>query len=485
MSQGSGFHHKSYMTYIVLSSFSIVCHIYIFWFLLRYRRESGVIEFLWLNICSIEWILCLVLDKLLVPLSLGKVFIFSCYFGFNFVPVLLLFGALRLSGLLKKTPKKWFIAASVLPVLSILAAATNRYHRLWWKNSTTLHGSHSLTGPFYSIFALFCLICVVAAIAVFFTMCLRNTIARRQGIFFIIGIVVSWLTGVLPILKDNPFPDYFLLTIVSGPAMLVIIPAIKYAGMFHIPYIPHSDILSALSRGGYIVISYKNIILDADSVALNSLSLSKSCIGRNVKILWENFPELEELFNQSPREGYCTINGKLRCSLIMMPGDLARILQMEAITISEQIAPVTPSGTNTIALSSGSPEIAKEQNTILVNLISLFENENIFLNTSLDLAMVCKRLGTNRTHLSKMINDVLGISFNRLVNQYRIAEFMRLAQKTDLQVFSIDTLSREAGFKQRSTFYRSFIAVNGMSPGKWLKQCSTVDTSSNRIQNAS
>lgn len=86
----------------------------------------------------------------------------------------------------------------------------------------------------------------------------------------------------------------------------------------------------------------------------------------------------------------------------------------------------------------------------------------------LSLAALARKLGTNSGHLSRAINEGLGVNFATFVNDLRarrVAGMMAQGRKDDL----LD-LALEAGFSSKASFNRAFTATFGMAPSEWRKQ---------------
>lgn len=80
----------------------------------------------------------------------------------------------------------------------------------------------------------------------------------------------------------------------------------------------------------------------------------------------------------------------------------------------------------------------------------------------LDLPTMAARLGTNRSHLSRALNDGLGISFSTFVNGLRaeaVAGRLRAGDSSDLL-----PLALEMGFNSKASFNRAFAARFGLTP---------------------
>lgn len=95
------------------------------------------------------------------------------------------------------------------------------------------------------------------------------------------------------------------------------------------------------------------------------------------------------------------------------------------------------------------------------------EIQQLFRSKGLTVADLAESVGSNRTYVSACINNEAGQSFSDYVNKWRIEYAMKL-MKTD-SALTISEVADKAGFTDRSTFYRSFKKISGMSPTEWLK----------------
>ena len=96
----------------------------------------------------------------------------------------------------------------------------------------------------------------------------------------------------------------------------------------------------------------------------------------------------------------------------------------------------------------------------------LMEEENLYLDTSLDLPKLVAKLGTNRTLLSFTLNSQTGMNFSKWISTYRVHHLigqLKLHPDKDL-----DELYPQSGFTSRTSFFRQFRKVTGMSPKEYL-----------------
>ena len=104
-----------------------------------------------------------------------------------------------------------------------------------------------------------------------------------------------------------------------------------------------------------------------------------------------------------------------------------------------------------------------------VRLIRYFETEKPYLKPDLTVAEVALYLYSNKTYISRVINDSLGLNFSQFANKYRVEEAKRLyMENTSL---SVTKLCFKAGFGSIATFTISFRLFTGLSPAEWCKEC--------------
>lgn len=104
-------------------------------------------------------------------------------------------------------------------------------------------------------------------------------------------------------------------------------------------------------------------------------------------------------------------------------------------------------------------------------IASEMESRKLFLVPGLKISDVAAVVGSNRSYVSKAINDVAGMSFSDYVNSRRVEYAKkRLAEAGGEDELSIAGIASESGFASFPSFYRSFTKFVGMSPTAWIKQ---------------
>jgi YesN/AraC family two-component response regulator len=107
---------------------------------------------------------------------------------------------------------------------------------------------------------------------------------------------------------------------------------------------------------------------------------------------------------------------------------------------------------------------------IQIQLLKLFEKEQIFKNPDLKITDVAIKLYTNRTYISTLINTEYSCSFSTFVNQYRVEEAKKELQNEENDNFSLEHVSSLAGFGSLHSFIRVFKEIAGTTPGRYREQ---------------
>ncbi|MBV4458319.1 helix-turn-helix domain-containing protein [Pseudomonas sp. COR58] len=105
------------------------------------------------------------------------------------------------------------------------------------------------------------------------------------------------------------------------------------------------------------------------------------------------------------------------------------------------------------------------------DLQSYFQRQQPYLDPELDLQRVAKECGYSRNQISYLLNQVLGQSFYRYVNQARLQHVLR-GLDSATPPLRIDERAFAAGFNSLSAFYSCFRQHTGQSPKAYAKQIS-------------
>lgn len=115
-------------------------------------------------------------------------------------------------------------------------------------------------------------------------------------------------------------------------------------------------------------------------------------------------------------------------------------------------------------------EVKKKQQELLDRFNLWLDKEKLFLRPDLRITDVALQMNTNRTYLSRMINEECGCSFSDFINYKRI----EYAQEKALSnpYISQEQLAESSGFLYSSSFSRTFKQQTGITFREWQKQIS-------------
>ncbi|MGY2288341.1 helix-turn-helix domain-containing protein [Pseudomonas sp. SDO528_S397] len=116
--------------------------------------------------------------------------------------------------------------------------------------------------------------------------------------------------------------------------------------------------------------------------------------------------------------------------------------------------------------------LSPQQLSYMANdLQQYFQRQQPYLDPELDLQRVAKECGYSRNQISYLLNQVLGQSFYRYVNQARLHHLLAALDQARPPI-RIDELAFAAGFNSLSAFYSCFRQHTGLSPKAYVKQIS-------------
>jgi AraC-like DNA-binding protein len=100
----------------------------------------------------------------------------------------------------------------------------------------------------------------------------------------------------------------------------------------------------------------------------------------------------------------------------------------------------------------------------------LMADERLYLEPELTLSDLARRLQTNASVLSAVVNRAFGKNFNDFVNEYRVQAVKRLLADPSASHLSLLGIGLECGFNSKSTFNRAFRKVTNVAPSEWGKE---------------
>nr|WP_288935143.1 helix-turn-helix transcriptional regulator [uncultured Allomuricauda sp.] len=100
-------------------------------------------------------------------------------------------------------------------------------------------------------------------------------------------------------------------------------------------------------------------------------------------------------------------------------------------------------------------------------LESLIKTKELFREAQLKRSRVAVELGVSENALTGLIKDNFGISFNKLINKYRVDEAKKILLNTNFDHYTIEAVGFEVGFGTRASFYNAFKEYEQMTPNEF------------------
>lgn len=100
-------------------------------------------------------------------------------------------------------------------------------------------------------------------------------------------------------------------------------------------------------------------------------------------------------------------------------------------------------------------------------LYELVQYVNVHFTESLTLGALARRFGYNYRYLSGVINRAFGVSFSKVLRQYRVDLACRLLRESEL---SVTEMAGRCGFETLRSFNRSFKEETGLTPTEYRRQ---------------
>lgn len=108
-----------------------------------------------------------------------------------------------------------------------------------------------------------------------------------------------------------------------------------------------------------------------------------------------------------------------------------------------------------------------EMDAIISKINHSFQSQKVFLNPDFSLDLLSQEINTPKIKITQALNIKLDSNFYNYLNYYRIEESKRLIEKSKHS--NLADISFESGFKNKSTFYKNFKLLNGITPKEYQK----------------
>lgn len=125
--------------------------------------------------------------------------------------------------------------------------------------------------------------------------------------------------------------------------------------------------------------------------------------------------------------------------------------------------------------ASGKYQISDEKITKILEGLQKFEKSHAFLHQNTSLVTVAKKLNTNTTYLSQIVNEQKGMTFKNYITELRINYVLyKLKNDKVIRSYTVKAIAKELGFKSEGAFSRAFKKQTGIYPSFFIKNITSI-----------
>lgn len=122
----------------------------------------------------------------------------------------------------------------------------------------------------------------------------------------------------------------------------------------------------------------------------------------------------------------------------------------------------------------------QECQQVCTRLYAYMDTGKPYIHPDLKLADLARELHTSTHTLSYIFNQHLNKTYYDFINEYRINEFKRLINDSDVARYTLSALAEQCGFSSRASFFRSFKKLTGITPNEYIRSLGkSINTSDN------
>ncbi len=123
--------------------------------------------------------------------------------------------------------------------------------------------------------------------------------------------------------------------------------------------------------------------------------------------------------------------------------------------------------------------VQRRETGLMDDLNALVRENQLFTNPDLQISDLAIQLKTNRSYISRTINQDMGTNFCDWINAYRVNHAKKL-MNTHVPELTMESIAEQSGFSNISTFYRVFKKHEKCTPGKYMSRASKHGTEKNQ-----
>ncbi|MBI5348620.1 MAG: GAF domain-containing protein, partial [Chloroflexi bacterium] len=238
----------------------------------RRHLNSISLPFIFLSLAVAQWTFFRALQAAVVEIPAKILWAKFAYVGIAGTPLFWLIFILRYSQQFHWLTRRHILAASILPFLTVLIAATNEQHNLLWSSftpDTGIAGDYLIfhPGPWFVLFLIYSYSLIFIGVLVLLRM-IRHApkIYRHQAVGLLFGALIAWSGNIIYLSETNPWRGVELTPLTIAIACIIYVFIIfRYQLLDLMPMA--RDVLIENMNDGVIVLDAHNRIVDLNPAA--------------------------------------------------------------------------------------------------------------------------------------------------------------------------------------------------------------------------
>ncbi|WP_159090751.1 helix-turn-helix domain-containing protein [Aquimarina aquimarini] len=97
-------------------------------------------------------------------------------------------------------------------------------------------------------------------------------------------------------------------------------------------------------------------------------------------------------------------------------------------------------------------------------------DQYVYRDPDLSRDLVAEELGISPGYLSQIVNSITDKNFSAYINSFRVEEVKQMIVDPEFHKYSLLAIGLEAGFKSKTTFYKTFKKETGSTPSEFRKE---------------
>ncbi len=116
--------------------------------------------------------------------------------------------------------------------------------------------------------------------------------------------------------------------------------------------------------------------------------------------------------------------------------------------------------------------VENSKNEHITKIEEILSNDKRFLDPNLSAETLAEELQLSKSHLSRIFNNEMKVSFTDYINTLRVEEAKKYLLNPEFSNYTLVAIGLEAGFNSKTTFNTTFKKITGQTPSEFRKSAS-------------